>query len=955
MSHEKSNHFTIGLKRLRQLRSAAPAALLFLLAACTNHNNRIPVDPAVETGVLNNGLTWIVKENKLPGEQASLRLAVKTGSIHEAEDQLGLAHFVEHMAFNGTRSFPRTELIDFLEKMGIAFGPELNAYTSYDRTVYKLEVPLDQAENLPTAVRVLRDWADGLLMDEGEIDRERGVVVQEWRDGLGAAERLRSRYLPILFKDSIFAKRRPIGEPEVIQTAPYQRVRDFYSEWYTPDRMAVIAVGDFNSSEVKSLIRSEFDSMQPPKNKKTVDKTIPDQNGTEVVILPDPEAEGSSLWMINRLPPSEGTPYSRFKEELLNLAADRIITNRMDSQLNSGSEGIIESYAGLLNLVTSRPFYLTGLDFDGTAFSAALTAWAEELTAIRLSGATESELSQAVAEVTKQLEVQAREKDKIQSPSKAATYIDNFLNEEAIADPDWIESEGRSLLDKISLIEVNSRISDLLVADNRACIIITPQSEVSILPSDEEINQILKNIDRNASENEQTITHQAEIQEESAPVSLQYSPEGKGGIVKVEKMKNIGTERWLLSNGAEVLVRPSDLTENRYIFKAVSLGGTSLADDELFPSAELADDMIAESGIANLSRAEKQLWFSRTGTSAVVRISELGEEISGSGESDELEEGIKLLAAGFTEINPQQEAFIKASDEVLTAARHREKDPRNFFSRSLNQILRKKGKRYPELTESQVNESDFMEAKRFADQRFADASDFTFIFAGKINKRQLKKLAARYLATLPSDNDRDNKENFKRRYSTYPTKDSSHVFRRGMEDQALIYSIYHREAEVSQLEELKIQAAAACLDRILDKEIREAESGTYSISSFAWTVNRPYREMVGGIVFSCIPERRRELESKRDQLLAQFLTGDFDPQLLKNFQKIRIGEYRENLEKDQWWLSRLEQLSFKEISTEEILNFEATVNSLTMEEITTAANALYKQGSNTRAVLLSAE
>lgn len=284
-------------------RTLIPALLLPLIASVSlaaqepgvDQAAKLSVDPDVTSGEFANGLRYYIRENREPQERAELRLVVKAGSILEDDDQLGLAHFVEHMAFNGTEHFQKQELVDYLERIGMRFGPDVNAYTSFDETVYMLTIPTDSAAIVETAFQILEDWAHGVAFDHEEIDKERGVVVEEWRLGRGASARMRDEQLPILFKDSRYAERLPIGKKEVIENADYETVKHFYRDWYRPDLMAVIAVGDFDKAEIKALIERHFAAIPNPEDARPRENfPVPDNKNTLFAIASDPEATFSS-------------------------------------------------------------------------------------------------------------------------------------------------------------------------------------------------------------------------------------------------------------------------------------------------------------------------------------------------------------------------------------------------------------------------------------------------------------------------------------------------------------------------------------------------------------------------------------------------------------------------------------------------------------------------------------
>ncbi|MCH6560650.1 insulinase family protein, partial [candidate division KSB1 bacterium] len=600
----------------------------------------LPTDPKIRIGKLKNGLKYYIRENQKPENRAELRLAVNAGSVLEDDDQRGLAHFVEHMAFNGTKNFAKQEIVDYLESIGMQFGPDINAYTDFDETVYMLQVPTDSVEAVETAFQILEDWAHNISFEEEEIDKERGVVVEEWRLGRGAGARMRDKQFPILFKDSRYAERLPIGKKEILETAPYNSLRRFYRDWYRPDLMAVVAVGDFDKDWIEKLIKKHFRRLRALK-KPRERQVFPVPNHKETLFAPasDVEATSSNISIYYKHEvPEEGT-VGDYRRSLIEALYNSILNNRLNELLQNPEPPFLFGFSSQGTFIRSKSFYILGAGVKDNGIEAGLEAVLTEAIRVRRHGFTESELERQKTEMLRRFEQVYNERDKTESEQFAAEYIRNFLEGEPLPGIEYEYTLYNLLLPGIKIEEVNQLAKNLIRDENRVISVSTPEKEEIKTPTEEGILAVFDRVNRK----------EIKPYEDTVPdLPLVEIPPTPGKIVAQETIEKLGVTEWDLSNGVKVVLKPTDFKNDEILFTATSPGGHSLVPDKDFIAAALATAIIREGGLGNFDRIalQKKLAGKLAGVSAW--ISSLQEGLSGNASPKDLETLFELIYLHFT-------------------------------------------------------------------------------------------------------------------------------------------------------------------------------------------------------------------------------------------------------------------------------------------------------------------
>ncbi|MFA6234719.1 MAG: pitrilysin family protein, partial [Bacteroidota bacterium] len=456
----------------------------------------LPINPKIRMGKLENGMKYYIMQNKKPENRAALRLAVNAGSVMETDEQQGLAHFCEHMAFNGTKNFEKNELVQYLESIGMRFGGDLNAYTSFDETVYMLELPMDDPAKVTKGMQVLVDWASNLSFDDEEIDKERGVIIEEWRSRNGAGARIRDKQFPILLKGSMYADRLPIGKPEILRTFKYETIKQFYHDWYRPDMMSIVAVGDFDVNAVEGQIKQMFGSIparENPKPRPVFD--VPDHDELLFAIATDKEATGTSLTLYHKMNPTVDRKVSDYRKSMIEQLYSQMLNDRYSEMLQKKDPPFLNAYSGQGGFVRAKDVYMLGASTTEDGVLRGFEALLTEAKRVKDHGFTASELERAKTNVLRGMEQSYNEREKTRSESHASEFVRNFLTEEPIPGIEMEYELYKKYLPTISIREVNKLTADLMLVKNRVVSLSMPEKDGVAVPTEAQLRPVMDNVD----------------------------------------------------------------------------------------------------------------------------------------------------------------------------------------------------------------------------------------------------------------------------------------------------------------------------------------------------------------------------------------------------------------------------------------------------------------------------
>ncbi|MCB9267893.1 MAG: insulinase family protein, partial [Lewinellaceae bacterium] len=705
--------------------------LSFLLSAQPS-GQPLPTDPRVRTGTLLNGMRYYIQYNPKPENRAELRLAVHAGSLQEDEGQLGIAHFVEHMAFNGTEHFEKNELINYLEKTGARFGADLNAYTSFEETVYKLQARTDSLPLLEKGLLIMEDWAGGLSFEPEEIDKERGVVVSEWRTRLSPDQRLQQQYFPVLYKGSRYANRMPIGKPEIIENAGYATIRRFYEDWYRPDLMAFIAVGDFEVDWMEKEVIRRFSGLQNPESSRPrKDYEVPGHQETLTVIATDKEAAFTRVQVIYKHEEKPVTTIEDFRRQLTYSLYNKMLNARLVEVQMQPNPPFTFAYSGYGSDVGNLGAYtIYAFVGEGGAIEG-ISAVLRETRRALLHGFTETELKRHKADIMQSVENDYKEREKTKSGTLASRYVYNFLDQNPIPGPEQRLHLYQELLPAITLEDINPLPRQWITDSNRVAIITGPEHAESPLPSREEILDLLAQIDTMSLEPYVDKINDAPlIKEVLSPVP----------IISRKKLDSLGITLIELSNGVKAYLKPTDFQNDEILMSAFSPGGHSLYSLEEYYSAANAAAIIDQSGLGEFSMPELQKKLAGKTASAGPYINELYEGVSGSSDQESLETMLRLVYLYFTEPRRDSAVFLSYLSRQASIFENMMDNPYYYYADVKNQIKYKGNPRRQITTLEDLRKISLDEVIHIYQERFANAGDFTFVFVGNFEPETLEPL-----------------------------------------------------------------------------------------------------------------------------------------------------------------------------------------------------------------------
>jgi len=839
-----------GSPMARQAAPAAPPASAAPIgqAASAPLTQALPVDPLVTEGRFPNGLGYLIRTNKLPASRAELRLVVNAGSVLEDDDQEGLAHFVEHMAFNGTAHFPKQQLIDFLQSTGMKFGPSINAFTSFDETVYMLQIPTDKPELLDKAMLILEDWAHGVSFDAAEIDKERGVIIEEWRSRRGAQARIQDKQFPVILKDSRYALRNPIGKTDIIEKFPHDRLKKFYADWYRPDLMTVIAVGDFDKAAVQQLIAQHFGALpaaKSPRPRPAYD--IPDTPGTLYSIETDKEMTMTTVGVLNKLPARDHTTVGAYRQDMIQSLYEGMINQRFSELAQKPNPPFLGGGAGIGLLMRTKEAAQLSALVKETDIERGIDALYTEAQRVARFGFTAAEFDRQKRATLRRLEQQVTEKDKQQSASLAAEYLRHVLQREPIPGIEYEQALHLRFMPEITLADVN-KLAPLWMGDtNRVVIVSAPQKDGLVVPDAAKLAAAIKT----------AATKDVTAYVDTADSSPLLDPLPKpGAIAKTTKQEALGLTVWELSNGVKVVLKPTDFKQDEIVFRAISPGGASLAPDKDYMSASSAGDVVTMGGLGRLSMMDLRKALTGKVAAAAASVGDYSTTIGGSGSKKDLETLFQLIHLSFTQPRLDPAMFGVAAGQMKTMLANRKNSPDYPFSEALNQIQTQGHLRGRMPSPELIDEVNLDTAMAFYKDRMADAGNFTFVFLGSFDLDAMKPLVERYLASLPSTG---KPETWKDTGMRLPKGVIEKTVEKGIEQKSRVALIFNGSFDHAPASRVAIRALGSVLENRLRETLREDLSGTYGVSVSPTYARVPVASYSVSINFTCAPARVDEL------------------------------------------------------------------------------------------------
>jgi zinc protease len=856
----------------------------------------LPVDAAVRTGQLPNGLRYYIRQNARPANRVALRLAVNVGSIHEDEDQRGLAHFLEHMAFNGTENFKPGELITFLESIGARFGPHVNAYTSFDETVYMLDVPTDRAGYVDRGLLALYDFAAGMSLLPAEIEKERGVVIEEWRGRLGAGSRLTDKQLPVLLAKSRYAERLPIGTPEVLKTFPRQRLLDFYRTWYRPDQMAIVVVGDINPAEVAQAVEQRFGKIPVAKTPlPTVTRAVPAHDDTLFTVATDPEAQGWSIALAHKRPFEAQRTVGEYRRALIQQLATQMLNLRLREIARRPNAPFLGAEAGSSGLVRTTELYELGAAVQEGGIAAGLEALVVEARRMQQFGFTDGEIDRARAALLAAYERAFKERNTSENAGYAGEYVRAFLENEPIPGIDFEYKIASTFLPTVTAAEVAAEARKLLHDDNRVVMVVAPEKKDAPVPTEAALRTTIAKAEKVPVE---------AYTDALAGRALVEKPPAPGKVTARRTIPELGTTVLTLSNGVEVWLKPTDFKNDQVVISAYAKGGASLAQAGDYPEASLATALVGIGGVGGLNPVDLSKLLAGKIASASPTVSTYTHGINGSASPRDLETALQLNYLAFTAPNLTRESFELLRRRVSSALENQAQNPGYVFNERVEQVNTTNHYSAKALTSADVQQLDMEAMTRFYRDRFSNAADFTYFIVGAFSVPEITPLLESWVATLPSTGKKTS--NFRDMGVRFPTAPVTDEVRKGREPRGQTVMSFYADTKLDEHEMHRARAAASLLGIRLRDILREELGGTYGVSvSYDNSLPLPgYGAMV--VQFGSDPENIQKLTGEVLKEVERLKKEGPSAEDLKRVQELERRDLETAMKQNSFWVGSLQ-------------------------------------------------
>ena len=878
---------------------------------------RLTVDPAVKVGKLKNGFTYYIRQNALPENKVELRLVVNAGSILENDQQQGLAHFLEHMGFNGTKNFPGNTMVKAIEGMGIRFGNDLNAYTSFDETVYMLPVPLEKFE---TGMQIMEDWAFHLNLDGKDIDEERGVILEELRLGKGAMERMRDKFFPVMLYGSKYPDRLPIGKEEVLKTFTHDQIRNFYRDWYRPDNMALIVVGDIDPAVVEKSVKDHFAKAKNPKNAPMREEAqIPRHADSKAIVVTDKEMSSTQVQIMFKQPARVQSTQKDYIEGVKKNLYATMLSMRLAELAQKPEAKFMFAGAGYGNQL--RPvdaFTVYAICAPGGAFDAFKSVLTEAERAQRF-GFTAAELERAKAILLSGYEKSYANRDKRLSGDMVDEYKRAFLQFEPIPGIEVEYNLVKAALPTITIDQVNALSKELITDDNRVLLVLGPEGLQ--YPTVEQLVAAFDEVEKDAS-------IQA-YQDDLAVTELMKEAPQAGKVISEKKYDKVGVTEWMLSNGAKVVLKPTDFKDDEILFSAQSRGGRSLygAEDDI----NVTNAADVKDGVNGIKDSDLKKLMAGKNVRVRASISAFTEGMSGNFVQKDMKDAFELIYLNFTAPYFNQDAFEVYKKNMKDQTANLMDNPEAYFAYQKAKFLANGNERaaMPFNMPEEYDKMDLARMEQIYKERFAGADDFTFFFVGSFTPEQIKPFVETYIASLPA---KGVKEEYKDLNLDYPTKQVA-TFHKGVDQKAQVDFYWKKNAKYDDRSAFDLQVFSRILMMRLVDALREEMGGTYSPGAAGAATYTPREQAMFRIAFGSNVDMYQALYERALQELGKLLQEGPSAKEVADQMAQNEVQWAENIRKNQFWLANLAEEYDKGVSPDGILDGEKWIKELSVKAV----------------------
>jgi zinc protease len=906
--------------------------------------DRQPMDEEVYHGFLPNGLAYYVRKNAAPKKRAVLYLVERAGSLQEDDDQLGVAHFIEHMAFKGTRTLPKDELISYLQKSGVKFGADFNARTSFDQTSYELTLPTDSMQVFKKGLDILTDWAGFVSFDANDVNSERGVILEEARLREKTANgRMNSQTAALEYNHSRFAERPVIGTEEIIKNVKPETLLRFYRDWYRPNEQAVIIVGDFNPRQVVQLLKEKFSVLKNPiPERKLVDYAIPPVSGTRVKILTDKETPYTYFSMTVRLPGTLERTNDEYMDKLRSTLLNYMLNNRISDIIKKGNPPFLNASAFNSPSLGHTDIFTTRINAKPGELESSIKTIITELESAKKYGFTGTEFKTAKAWRLRNLGSSFYNLINHPSSSYADEYRRNFLQDEGIPGLAYEYDITKNNIEQISLAQINSLMIPYTSTDNRVILLEAPANEAAALPDEKTLLSWIDHPDT-------SINAYQDVKVDNT-VDLLPDRDIKWGKVDTSFTDDVaGTETYRLSNGARVIVKNLNLMNGQILFDVYGFGGTSLAPDADYTSASLAGQLVSKSGLDSFNQVELDKLLTNKPVGVAPYISDYLQGIRGGAAQSNIVLALKLIHLYFTAPRKDSTVWNGLISQQKALLVNEANSPLNIFGDTARAVLHNYNIRGYNATPALLNAASMDKAFNYYKERFADAGNFTFIFVGNTEGIGMRGLIRKYIGSLPGTNSH---QGLKDLNMNPPAGKITKIIHKGIDDKSTVELLFHGTFDYNEENNLQLNALGEILQIKLTQRLRLLESGVYSPRAAAYYLNYPNGQYKVMVQFTCSAANVKKLI---DATLDEVNKIKQNGALPTDIQKFVADETRATelkIKQNGFWIQHLSSGYQNKEDPGKIFNYVSTLKHVTVESTKAAANKYLNDDNFIKLVLL---
>ena len=904
--------------------------IFFIFVFNFSYASEFPLDPKIKYGKLENGLTYYIRKNDTPKKKVYLKLVVKAGSLMEEERQRGLAHLLEHMAFNGSKNFPGNSIDEFLSSLGLNIGSHFNATTGYFKTNYQFEIPTDDITNVEKGIQILSDIAGNLDLKDDQFEKERKIVEEEWRQDLGSENKYVNELLNYIYKDSLLLERRPIGTIDVIKNFRYQDVIDFYEKWYQPQIMAVFAIGDIDEIEIENFIKKHFNYLENTTELILPDPSIPNFN-RQFFSYQNKKEEDIDFVIWNKDTFKPLNTFKNYKLSRIKNITENIFQKRIVKLINENSVNFKSTYIGDFNISDKDKYFIINTSLRSDKIKEGIEDIYYLIEQVKEHGFLQSELDKAKKEIIQSLEKFLTSEETRSSSSFVNEYIRHFTEDEMISGPEKYIEYSKKILPTISLSEVNNYFENYIKNENQILQIKGPSS-VKNLPDVNEINKIKKIVISNKIEKYDYELKKVEL--------IKGNLEGSK-IIKTKFYPNSNVKEITLSNGAKILLKKTDFKKDQILIEGYSLGGYSTVDIDKLPSATYAESILARADVGDLTAPEKEELFPTNIIDIYPEISRYTESINGYSNNQYLEDLFKLLYVNFNDLKIQQHHIEIFKNEKIDELQIEMQNPMYSYLKDFYNKFYLKNPRIAYPTIEEYKKVNFKDVDNFYKERFQNSGDFTFVIVGDFKFDEIELLIKKYIGSLKLNNKEDTY--IERNILTNLNKEKI-LYEEENPVKASVTRFYNKKFNNIFPNRLKNKLLISIIDKLIFDEIREKDKLVYSAGSYEFfSQKKPIGLTSIMINFNSDPKNIDNINKKIDEILANVSKKNFDKQIFINQKKSLIKDYEESLNSNIFWLNAIIKAEKYNESFERVNFYEQIINQITLNEISKLAKRYFDE------------